>query len=106
MNQIQMKTQPSTAENTASSSGVKPVTLQNAANIRIGYIEACWHHEIVERARHSFSETVAQNGIAATQIEVFQVPGSLEIPLQAKMLAKSGRFDLIMQALSAAEMNA
>ena len=29
---------------------------------------------------------------------MFHVPGSLEIPLQAKLLAKTGRFDIIVAA--------
>lgn len=81
---------------TLNTSGVEPVSLQTPSNLRIGYIEACWHYEIVERARHSFTKKIAESGITESQIEVFQVPGSLEIPLQAQLMAKSGRFDIIV----------
>ena len=62
----------------------------------IAFIQACWHRQIVEQALLSFRERSAQHGIAASQIEVFEVPGSLEIPLQAQRLARSGRFDIIV----------
>jgi len=63
---------------------------------RIGYIEAGWHNDIVSQARLSFSEKLAEYGVS--QIDVFDVPGSLEIPLQAKLLAKTGQYDVIVAA--------
>jgi 6,7-dimethyl-8-ribityllumazine synthase len=63
---------------------------------RVAYIEASWHHDIVSQARTTFTEKVAERGIS--QIDVFAVPGSLEIPLQAKLLAKSGKYDVIVAA--------
>lgn len=65
---------------------------------RIAYVEAQWHNDIVRQARIAFTEELAANGIGAEAIEVFEVPGSLEIPLQAKLLAESGRYDVIMTA--------
>jgi len=64
------------------------------SNARIAYIEAGWHNDIVSQARGSFTDVVAGYGL--TQIDVFDVPGSLEIPLQAKMLAKTGQYDVIV----------
>jgi len=63
---------------------------------RIGYIEAGWHNDIVSQARVSFSEKLAEYGVS--QIDVFDVPGSLEIPLQAKLLAKTDKYDVIVAA--------
>lgn len=63
---------------------------------RIAYIEASWHKDIVEQARFAFTKDLVQAGIKESQIEVFHVPGSLEIPLQAQLLAKTGRFDIIV----------
>jgi 6,7-dimethyl-8-ribityllumazine synthase len=65
---------------------------------RIAYIEAQWHNEIVSQARTAFIEEMSANGIEADAIEVYEVPGSLEIPLQAKMLAESGRYSIIIAA--------
>lgn len=97
MNQTNIDTRLVSGENeSVTTSGVLPVNLKDASGLRIAYIEACWHHEIVERARHSFTEKLSESGISQSQISVFQVPGSLEIPLQAQLLAKSGNYDLIV----------
>ncbi len=61
---------------------------------RIAYIEAGWHNDIVSQARVAFTKDVSEYGI--TQIDVIDVPGSLEIPLQAKLLAKTGQYDVII----------
>lgn len=63
---------------------------------RIAYIEASWHHDIVSQALITFKEKVAERGIS--QIDVSAVPGSLEIPLQAKLLAATGNYDVIVAA--------
>ena len=72
------------------------LTVKGAADIRVGYIEACWHHDIVERARRSFAQKLATQGITENQIDLFEVPGSLEIPLQTKLLAESGNYDIVV----------
>lgn len=65
---------------------------------RIAFIQACWHREIVDRARESFVATMAERGFAESRIECFEVPGSFEIPLQAKLLAKTSRYAAIVAA--------
>jgi 6,7-dimethyl-8-ribityllumazine synthase len=65
---------------------------------RIAFIEAGWHSEIVANAREAFAETMIASGIAADDIEQLAVPGSLEIPLQAQLLAKTGRYAVIVAA--------
>ena len=73
-------------------------TAEAGADVRIALIQACWHKEIVDRARDSFIAEMAGHGMATDQIDVFEVPGSLEIPLQAKLLAKTGRYAVIVAA--------
>jgi len=64
------------------------------SSARIAYIEAGWHNDIVSQARKTFTSKVAEYGI--NKIDVSDVPGSLEIPLQAKLLAKTGQYDVIV----------
>ena len=64
----------------------------------IAFIEAGWHKEIVEQARLSFIAELAANGVPESHVQIFDVPGSLEIPLQAKLLAQSGRYAIIVCA--------
>lgn len=70
--------------------------LQNPKDKRIAYIQANWHKEIVEQALVSFCDAVEEAGIQRDQIDLYDVPGSLEIPLQAKMLAKTGKYDIVV----------
>lgn len=68
----------------------------NQSSKKIAYIQAGWHKEIVEQAYGAFAQHIQEGGINKNQIEVFDVPGSLEIPLQAQYLARTGDYDLIV----------
>jgi len=65
---------------------------------RIAFIQSTWHSKIVDQSRQSFINQCTLLGIAENQIDFFRVPGSLEIPLQAKMLAKTGQYAIIVAA--------
>jgi 6,7-dimethyl-8-ribityllumazine synthase len=65
---------------------------------RVAFIQACWHKDIVDQGRDAFVAEMARLGMAREQIDVFEVPGSLEIPLQAKLLAKTGRYAAMVGA--------
>nr|WP_169566046.1 6,7-dimethyl-8-ribityllumazine synthase [Sneathiella limimaris] len=63
---------------------------------KIAVIQANWHIDIVSQATASFSADLEAAGLPADRVEVFDVPGSLEIPLMAQKLAETGQYDLIM----------
>jgi 6,7-dimethyl-8-ribityllumazine synthase len=65
---------------------------------RIAFVEACWHKEIVDQCRTSFAAEIKRFGFEEEDIDFFEVPGSFEIPLQAKLLAKSARYAAIVAA--------
>ena len=65
---------------------------------RIAFIQSTWHSKIVDQSRKSFINQSTVLGIVESQIDFFRVPGSLEIPLQAKMLAKTGQYAIIVAA--------
>jgi 6,7-dimethyl-8-ribityllumazine synthase len=65
---------------------------------RIAFVQACWHKEIVDQCRTSFSTEIERHGFVGGDVEYFEVPGSFEIPLQAMLLAKSGRYAAIVAA--------
>ncbi len=54
---------------------------------RIALIEAGWHSEIVDQCYVGLTEVLNQNNFDISLIDRYKVPGSLEIPLKAKMLA-------------------
>jgi len=55
---------------------------------QIVFIEAAWHSDIVGQCREAFLEQVGDS----YEVAVITVPGSLEIPLQAKLAAKTGTY--------------
>ena len=75
-----------------------PVQTADFSNARVAWIEACWHQDIVSQARQAFIADMAERGMASSQIDIIEVPGSLEIPLQTKLLAKTGKYDVIVGA--------
>lgn len=58
----------------------------------VAFIQATWHHELVDRARHGF---VTEFGSA---VDTFEVPGAFEIPLHAQRLARTGKYSAIVGA--------
>lgn len=67
-------------------------------NQRIAFVQSCWHRDIVDRARDSFLAAMTRAGHPREAIDLVEVPGVFEIPLQAKLLAKSGRYAVIVGA--------
>jgi 6,7-dimethyl-8-ribityllumazine synthase len=62
---------------------------------RIAAVCASWHHEIVHRARDAFLAELAREGWPPDGVEAFDVPGVFEIPLLARRLAATGRYEAI-----------
>jgi 6,7-dimethyl-8-ribityllumazine synthase len=63
---------------------------------RVAFVEACWHHDVVQEARFAFLKEAEARHI--THVDVFQVPGSFEIPLHVQVLAKTRRYTAIVAA--------
>jgi 6,7-dimethyl-8-ribityllumazine synthase len=63
---------------------------------RVAFVQSSWHREVVEECRIAFLAEVEARGI--TNIDVFEVPGSFEIPLHAQILAKTRRYTAIVAA--------
>lgn len=61
------------------------------------FIKARWHAEIVDQALVGFRERLAEL-LPEASVESFDVPGAFEMPLLAKKLAATGRFDGIAAA--------
>jgi 6,7-dimethyl-8-ribityllumazine synthase len=59
-------------------------------------VQARWHADIVDEARKSFIAEITRRTNAAPNIDVFDVPGAFEIPLQARLLARSGTYAAII----------
>ena len=64
---------------------------------RIAFIRARWHAGIVDRAHEGFVAEAAQL-LPGAAIEAYDVPGAFEMPLLAKRLAETGRYDAVVAA--------
>jgi 6,7-dimethyl-8-ribityllumazine synthase len=65
---------------------------------RIAFVQSCWHKDIVDQCRLAFVAELGRLGRGATAIDFVEVPGAFEIPLQTKLLARTGRYDAIVAA--------
>ncbi len=63
---------------------------------RIAFVQSLWHREIVDQCRDSFLAEVAERGVDADRVDLYEVTGAFEIPLHAKRLAESGRYEAIV----------
>jgi 6,7-dimethyl-8-ribityllumazine synthase len=65
---------------------------------RVAFIQAGWHKEIVDQSRKGFVAEMIVQGYQQSDIDFFEVGGAFEIPLHAKLLARSGRYAGIVAA--------
>jgi len=63
---------------------------------RVAFVQSSWHREVVEECRIAFLGEMERRHV--TNIDVFEVPGSFEIPLHAQILAKTRRYTAIVAA--------
>jgi len=57
---------------------------------KIAVLSASWNTNIVNAAQESFVASIENSAIADAQVDVFKVPGSLEIPLAGKQALENG----------------
>ncbi|VIO68952.1 6,7-dimethyl-8-ribityllumazine synthase 2 [Bradyrhizobium ivorense] len=63
---------------------------------RVAFVQSAWHRDVVEECRIAFLREIEERHI--TNVDVFEVPGSFEIPLHAQILAKTRRYTAIVAA--------
>ncbi|NQW10217.1 MAG: 6,7-dimethyl-8-ribityllumazine synthase [Alphaproteobacteria bacterium] len=62
----------------------------------IAFVQARWHSDIVDECRLAFVEGIERATDGSAVVEVFDVPGAFEIPLMARTLAKTGKYDAVV----------
>ena len=65
--------------------------------LKIAFIKARWHAEIVDQAYTGFNKRLSALGRKA-EVVAYDVPGAFEMPLLAKKLGESGKFDAVVCA--------
>jgi 6,7-dimethyl-8-ribityllumazine synthase len=68
----------------------------SAAGLRMGVVASQFNHFITDRLLAGALDALQQTGAASEQLQIVRVPGSFELPIVAKKLAATGRFDSII----------
>jgi 6,7-dimethyl-8-ribityllumazine synthase len=68
----------------------------SAEGLKFGIIVGRFNSFITERLLEGAIDCILRHGGSKENIEIVKVPGSFEIPLTAKKLAKSGKYDAII----------
>ena len=66
-------------------------------SLKIAFIKARWHADIVDQALVGFRQRLMELGLDA-EVRPFDVPGAFEMPLLAQKLAKTGDYDAVVAA--------
>ena len=64
--------------------------------MNIAIVSSSFRKEVSENLEKNCLKTLKEKGIKDSQIKLFKVPGSWEIPLLVKKLAKSKKYDAII----------
>lgn len=67
-----------------------------AQDLRFGIVVSRFNDFICERLLGGALDALTRSGAEETDIEIFKVPGAFEIPLLAKKLATSNRYDAVI----------
>jgi 6,7-dimethyl-8-ribityllumazine synthase len=78
---------------------LQPVSHQgrlNAEGFRFAIISSRWNDFLTSKLVEGALDALERLGAAEDSIELFKVPGSFEIPMLAKRVAGSGKFDAVI----------
>jgi 6,7-dimethyl-8-ribityllumazine synthase len=62
----------------------------------IAFVQSSWHKEIVDQFKFGFADKIEPLAGCKVELEYYEAPGVVEIPLLAKLIAKQGRHDAIV----------
>jgi 6,7-dimethyl-8-ribityllumazine synthase len=68
----------------------------NARRMRFAIVVARWNSFITERLLQGAMDALRRSGCRSQDITAVRVPGSFEIPSQARTLAETGKFDAVI----------
>jgi 6,7-dimethyl-8-ribityllumazine synthase len=68
----------------------------NAAGFHFGIVVSQFNNFITDRLLAGALDALQRSGAVEKQIEIIRVPGAFELPIAAKKLAATGRFDSLI----------
>ncbi len=72
------------------------VGIHDGARMRIAVVAARFNQAVTSRLVEGAVSALSKHGVASDRTEVAWVPGAFEIPLVAKRLAATGRYDAVI----------
>ena len=70
--------------------------LEAPEKIRIGIVAARFNDLVVSRLIDGAEDALLRHGVLPAQISLVKVPGAFELPLVAKKMAESGKYDAVI----------
>ena len=67
-----------------------------AEGFRFAIIESRWNDFLTSKLTEGALDALRRLGATEKNIEIFKVPGSLELPLTARKVAQTGKFDAVI----------
>ena len=67
-----------------------------ARDMRVAIVRTLWNSHITEKLLAGAMETFVQNGIGADSVDVFEVPGAVELTYAAAKLVDTGYYNAII----------
>lgn len=64
--------------------------------VRVGIAAARFNAEVVEELLKGCLKRLTELGLDQGQVEVFRVPGAFELPVTARAMVQTGRFDAVI----------
>ena len=68
----------------------------DAEGFRFAVVESEWNDFLTSRLTAGVLETLEKLGVNEEDVELFKVPGSFELPLTAKKIARKNEFDAVI----------
>lgn len=70
--------------------------MRQTKDINIAIVSSSFREEVADNLEKHCMQTLKSKGVKTSNIDIFRVPGSLEIPLVVKKLAKKSVYDAII----------
>lgn len=70
--------------------------VNSGSGSRFAVIVSRWNDFLTSKLLDGALDALESHGVAESDVEIFKVPGSFELPLTSLKVAKSGRFDAVI----------
>ena len=70
--------------------------IKKLENVKIGIVVADWNASITHKLLQGAQTTLYKNGLSEADLTIVHVPGAFELPVGAKMLMQSDKYDGII----------